>query len=65
MPKYEIHWTHETWYKAKVEAKDKAEAFEKFWAGEYADKAEFGNEIADDVEAVELPEATPEEQEDK
>jgi hypothetical protein len=60
MPKYEVHWTLERWFKVEIEADSQAEAEEKFWGGEYENEQLFGTEIQDSINVIAIPEAEAE-----
>lgn len=54
MATFEIEWTHERWFRVRIEAKDAQEAEAKFWGGEYENEQEFGQEIQQDVDIKEV-----------
>jgi hypothetical protein len=51
MPKYEIQWTDELWYKLTVEAESEEIALDKFLSNEYdlGDADLFGSELQDSI----------------
>jgi hypothetical protein len=57
MPKYEVRWTLERWFKVEIEAENPEEAESKFWQGEYENEQSFGTEIQEGIEVEALPEA--------
>jgi len=59
MPKYEIEWTQELWFRITVEAKDKQEAIDKWSSGDYdgyENLEHYGMDIQDGVDITEIEE---------
>lgn len=57
MPKFEIEWTEESWFRTTIEAKDKQEAIDLWSAGKYRDYDSlepYGLEIQDGIDITEL-----------
>jgi hypothetical protein len=56
MPKYEIQWTDELWYRMTVEANSEDEALDTFHSGEYdlGNADLFGSELQDSVTIEEI-----------
>jgi hypothetical protein len=56
MPKYEIQWTDELWYRLTVEAESEDDALDKFHSNKYdlGDADLFGSELQDSVYVEEV-----------
>lgn len=57
MPKYEFEWTEELWFRAKIEGKDKQDAIDKFFTGDYPEYTglePYGSEIQNSIDITEL-----------
>jgi len=54
MPKYEIKWTKEQWYKATVEADNREKAEDLFWEEQLTNVENLGGEIQDSLEIREI-----------
>ena len=53
MPKYQVEWTREQWFRVSIEAANEDEAIEKFWEGEYENEQQYGSEIQEGVDVKE------------
>jgi hypothetical protein len=57
MPKFQVEWTEEYWFRTTIEAKDKQEAIDIWSEGAYNQDLEpFGIEIQDGIDITELEE---------
>lgn len=56
MPKFQVEWTREQWFRVEIEATDEEVALAKFWEGDYENEQMFGAEIQDGVEVSEIQE---------
>ena len=55
MPKYELEWTEEAWYRMTVEANSKQEAIDLWSSGIQSSQIEpYGYEIQDGIDITEL-----------
>lgn len=51
MPKYEIEWTEEYWFRVKIEANTEQEAMDKWSNGDYNQELDpYGVDIQDGVD---------------
>jgi len=58
MPKFELEWTEEAWYRMTIEAKDKQEAIDKWASGIESSQVEpYGHEIQDNIDVTEIEES--------
>jgi hypothetical protein len=53
MPKYEVNWTEEIWFRGFIEADSKEEAYDIFWK-DMPDGKEYGGEIQEGVSIAEV-----------
>jgi len=57
MPKFQVEWTEEYWFRTTIEAKDKQEAIDIWSDGKYDDYGglqHYGMEIQDGIDITEL-----------
>lgn len=54
MPKYQVEWTREQWFRVTIDASDPDVALAKFWEGDYENEQMFGSEIQEGVDVKEV-----------
>lgn len=57
MPKFQVEWTEESWFRTTIEAKDEQEAIDLWSAGKHLENGElkaYDFAIQDSVEITEL-----------